>query len=133
MKQLTMFIAVNTDGGDRVTYYYDIIDKDTGRIIEEKKRDRFFVLDEGLRSYINSIRSYIRDRLNNPLCQVSSFMILHKDEADQISFTYNKLDSSGKIISMENKETFVVLDEELSAHVNSTKNYIQQTRLLNND
>ena len=61
MKQLSSYMVLNVNGGDRVSYTYDTIDADTGDMIDTNTKESFFVVDEGLRSYINAIRDYIRE------------------------------------------------------------------------
>lgn len=60
MKQISSFMALNVNGGDRVSYTYDIINDETGDMIDTNTKESFFVVDEELRSHINAIRDYIR-------------------------------------------------------------------------
>lgn len=61
MKQLSSFMVLNVNGGDRVSYTYDEIDADTGDVISTNNKESFFVVDQGLRGSIESIRDYIRE------------------------------------------------------------------------
>jgi hypothetical protein len=61
IKQLSSFMALAVNGGDRVSFTYDEIDSDTGDLIDGNKKESFFVVDEGLRGEINAIRDYIRE------------------------------------------------------------------------
>lgn len=61
MKQLSSFMVLNVNGGDRVSYTYDEIDADTGDVISTNNKESFFAVDGGLRSDIESIRDYIRE------------------------------------------------------------------------
>lgn len=61
MKQLSSFMVLNVNGGDRVSFTYDTIDPETGDLIDSNTKESFFVVDEGLRAHINSIRDYIRE------------------------------------------------------------------------
>lgn len=61
IKQLSSFMALNVNGGDRVSFTYDTIDPETGGLIDSNTKESFFVVDEALRSHINAIRDYIRE------------------------------------------------------------------------
>lgn len=61
MKQLSSFLVLNVNGGDRVSYTYDEIDADTGELINSNVKESFFVVDSTLRSSIEKVRKYIRD------------------------------------------------------------------------
>ena len=61
MKQLSSFLVLSVNGGDRVSYTYDVIDENTGEVIDSNVKESFFVVDEGLRSDINAVRNYIRE------------------------------------------------------------------------
>ena len=61
MKQLSSFLVLAVNGGDRISYTYDEIDETTGEVVNSNVKESFFVVDEGLRSEVNAIRSYIRE------------------------------------------------------------------------
>lgn len=61
IKQLSSFMVLNVNGGDRVSFTYDEIDADTGDVISTNKKESFFVVDSSLRADIESIRGYIRE------------------------------------------------------------------------
>lgn len=61
MKQLSSFMVLNVNGGDRVSFTYDTIDENTGDMIDTNTKESFFVVNETLRSHINAIRDYIRE------------------------------------------------------------------------
>lgn len=61
IKQLSSFMALAVNGGDRVSFTYDEIDSDAGDLIDGNKKESFFVVDEELRGEINAIRDYIRE------------------------------------------------------------------------
>lgn len=61
IKQLSSFMALNVNGGDRISYTYDEIDADTGELVEKNQKGSFFVVDEALRGHINAVRDYIRE------------------------------------------------------------------------
>ena len=61
MKQLSSFMALNVNGGDRISYTYDTIDDETGNLIDTNTKESFFVVDAQLRTHIEAIRDYIRE------------------------------------------------------------------------
>lgn len=61
MKQLSSLMILNVNGGDRVSYTYDVIDDETGAVVDANVKETFFVVDEGLRKDINAVRDYIRE------------------------------------------------------------------------
>lgn len=61
MKQLSSFMVLDVNGGDRVSYTYDEIDPDTGDVMSTNNKESFFVVDDGLRANIEGIRDYIRE------------------------------------------------------------------------
>jgi len=61
MKQLSSFMALNVNGGDRISYTYDEIDSETGEQISTNNKQSFYVVDETLRGHIDAIRDYIRE------------------------------------------------------------------------
>ena len=60
MKQLSSFMALAVNGGDRISYTYDEIDESTGDLVSTNNKGSFFVVDDGLRGHLNAIRDYIR-------------------------------------------------------------------------
>ena len=60
MKQLSGFMVISLDGGDRVSYTYNEINADTGDLVSQNNRGNFFAVDEGLAGHIEAIRDYIR-------------------------------------------------------------------------
>lgn len=61
MKQLSSFMALNVNGGDRISFTYDTVDEETGDLIDTNTKESFFVVDEALRGHVNAIRDYIRE------------------------------------------------------------------------
>ena len=53
-------MALNVNGGDRISYTYDTIDESTGDLIDTNTKESFFVVDEQLRTHVNAIREWIR-------------------------------------------------------------------------
>lgn len=60
MKQLSSYMVLSVNGGDRVSFTYDTIDEDTGDVIDINTKESFFVVDEDLRGHVDAIRDYIR-------------------------------------------------------------------------
>lgn len=61
IKQLSSFLVLNVNGGDRVSYTYDEIDADSGEVINANVKESFFVVDNTLRANIEDVRDYIRE------------------------------------------------------------------------
>lgn len=66
MKQLSSFMVLSVNGGDRISYTYDEIDPDTGDLISSNNKESFFVVNANVRGHINSIRNFIA---NNKLAE----------------------------------------------------------------
>ena len=58
MKQLSSFMVLNINGGDRISYTYD---QSTGNLVSTNNKESFFVVDETLRTHVEAIRSHIRE------------------------------------------------------------------------
>lgn len=61
--------------------------------------------------------------------KITSFTHHVTAEGDRISFTYSEIDDSGKLISQNERENFIVMDEELKSHINAINDYIQREKL----
>lgn len=61
IKQLSSFLALSVNGGDRVSYTYDVIDAETGEVVDANVKESFFVTTEELRAHLNGVRDYIRE------------------------------------------------------------------------
>lgn len=61
MKQLSSFLALAVNGGDRISYTYDEIDDETGDLKSSNNKASFFVVDDELRGHIEAVRDYIRE------------------------------------------------------------------------
>lgn len=61
IKQLSSFMVLAVNGGDRVSFTYDEIDLDTGDLTNGNNKESFFVVDEGLRAHIEAVRDFIRE------------------------------------------------------------------------
>lgn len=54
-------MALNVNGGDRISYTYDEIDDATGDLIATNTKESFFIVDEELRGHVEAVRDYIRE------------------------------------------------------------------------
>lgn len=61
MKQLSSFMVLNIDGGDRVSFTYNEINGETGEPVSTNNKRNFYVVDDALKNHIDAIRSYIRE------------------------------------------------------------------------
>lgn len=60
MKQLSSFMVINVNGGDRVSFTYDEINADTGEPVSQNNRKNFYAVDPELAAHIEAIRDHIR-------------------------------------------------------------------------
>lgn len=65
MKQLSSFMVLNIDGGDRVSYTYNEIDDNTGEPIRRNNKGNFYVVDDELKGHIDAIRNFVKDNKLN--------------------------------------------------------------------
>lgn len=61
MKQLKSFMALNINGGDRISFHFDEIDNDTGEPTSVNNVGNFYVTSSDIRSHLEAIRDYIRE------------------------------------------------------------------------
>lgn len=61
MKQLSSFMVLAVNGGDRISYTYDEIDPDTGDLVSTNNKESFFIVDETLRKHVEAVRKHIRE------------------------------------------------------------------------
>ncbi|MBQ9006571.1 MAG: hypothetical protein IJ092_09385 [Atopobiaceae bacterium] len=60
MKQLSSYMVLAVNGGDRISYTFDEIDDETGEPISTNNKASFYVVDESLRAHVDAIRSWIK-------------------------------------------------------------------------
>lgn len=61
---------------------------------------------------------------------LTSFMSLNTGEGGRIAYTYSEIDeSTGSILSQNNKGNFLVLDADLQMHIDAIKDYITDKHL----
>lgn len=56
--------------------------------------------------------------------KLTSFTSHVTAEGQRISYTYSDIDDSGKLLSQNNRENFIVMDSELMEHINAINAYI---------
>jgi len=62
--------------------------------------------------------------------RLSSFMVLNINGGDRVSFTFDEIDeNTGESISMNNKQSFFVVDKKLTSHINAIRRYIRDNKL----
>lgn len=60
---------------------------------------------------------------------VTSFTHLITGEGNRIAYTFSELDSTGNLVSQNNKGNFVAVDQELVSHINAINDYINKNKL----
>lgn len=61
---------------------------------------------------------------------LTSFMNLSTGEGSRIAYTYSEVDeNTGNIISQNNKGNFLVMDDDVQAHLDVVKKYIRDKYL----
>ena len=61
--------------------------------------------------------------------KVTSFTHLVTGEGNRIAYTFSELDSTGNLVSQNNKGNFVAVDPELVSHINAINDYINKNKL----
>lgn len=61
MKQLSSFMVLNINGGNRVSYTYEEIDDLTGDPIKKNNKKSFYAVDPDLIPHIVAIQEYIQN------------------------------------------------------------------------
>ena len=57
-------------------------------------------------------------------------MVLNINGGDRVSFTYDEIDdTTGEAVSMNNKQSFYVVDKKLTSHINAIRRYIRDNKL----
>lgn len=59
MRQLSSFMVLNIDGGDRVSFTYNEVNAETGELISQNNKKNFIAVDRELLEHINAIRDFI--------------------------------------------------------------------------
>lgn len=61
MKQLSSYLVLNVNGGDRVSYTYDEIDDNSGELVNANVKESFYVVDAALAKHVEAIRKWVRE------------------------------------------------------------------------
>jgi hypothetical protein len=62
--------------------------------------------------------------------QLSSFLVLSIGGGDRVSYTYDEIDdTTGEVVSSNNKASFFVVDAGLRSHVEAIRDYIRENKL----
>lgn len=62
--------------------------------------------------------------------KLTSFTAHVTAEGQRISYTYSEIDEiTGKLISQNTRENFIVMDENVQVHIDEINNYIQSEKL----
>lgn len=61
MKQLSSFMVLNVNGGNRISFTFDEIEDTTGEPVSQNNKKNFYVVDDKLAKHIEAIRAYIRE------------------------------------------------------------------------
>ena len=61
MKQLSSFSVINIDGGDRVSYTYDVVNDQTGDPESKNNKGNFYAIQPEIAYHIDAIRQFIRE------------------------------------------------------------------------
>ena len=56
----------------------------------------------------------------------TSFTSVETTEGETIAYTYSEIDDTGRIISRNNKETFICMDATTINHLQGVRKYIQE-------
>lgn len=66
MKTLSSIFILNTNGADRISFTYDVVDDNTGTVMEPNVKESFVVVDPALRNHVSSIQQWLEEnKLNN--------------------------------------------------------------------
>lgn len=61
--------------------------------------------------------------------RLTSFTKLLTGEGVRISYTYSEIDEHGNLLSQNNRENFVVVNDGLLAHIDAIEEYITENHL----
>ena len=61
IKKLTSFMKLSTGEGDRIAFSYSVIDKYSGKIVEQNQRGNFLILDDDVAAHVAAIEKYIKE------------------------------------------------------------------------
>lgn len=61
--------------------------------------------------------------------RLTGVALITTGEGERVSFTYSVLDSEGNVTSANNKSSFIVMDDELQAHITAIKDFVNTNKL----
>ena len=60
--------------------------------------------------------------------KITSFTAHVTGEGQRITFTYSVIDEDGNLISQNNRESFIVVDDQLQDHIDAINEYIKHNK-----
>lgn len=61
--------------------------------------------------------------------KLTSFTAHVTAEGQRISYTFSEIDSTGRLVSQNTRENFIVVDDELQAHIDAINDFIKANKL----
>ena len=58
-----------------------------------------------------------------------AFQVINRDGMYNVSSTYNEVDDKGNITKLNEKDSFIAVDEQLQSHIDAVETYIRENRL----
>ena len=58
-----------------------------------------------------------------------AFQVINRDGMYNVSSTYNEVDDKGNITKLNEKDSFIAVDEQLQSHIDAIETYIRENRL----
>lgn len=58
-----------------------------------------------------------------------AFQVINRDGMYNVSSTYNEVDSHGNITKLNEKDSFIAVDQTLQQHIDAIEAYIRENRL----
>lgn len=56
---ISSFMVLNIDGGQRVSFTYSLINKETGELVSDNIKKSFYVVDPDLKEHIVAVSNYL--------------------------------------------------------------------------
>ena len=61
--------------------------------------------------------------------KLTSFTAHVTAQGQRISYTFSEIDSTGRLVSQNTRENFIVVDDELQAHIDAINAFIKSNKL----
>jgi trigger factor len=129
MKQLSSFMALNVNGGDRISFTYDEVDEVTGNLVSSNNKESFFVVDSTLAKHVEAIRKYIRENkvnmLAEPLPNEEKTPAMDFETQDDFTFAFDialapefdaKLSKKDKLTYYDIKVDDALIDQQVQSY-----------------